>query len=293
MTRKRIKKLSLMLSFIFKVSRFRFWIYTGGTYVVGYALGATLFSDFLRPEYYLYLFYFFFPANIFIYGVNDYWDEDTDKLNPKKDEKEHRLQLKERKRLLNVIYLVTGFSLLLMIFQDWGERLIFAGFLLLSYFYSAKPLRFKEKAFLDFSSNYLYVMPGIFAYYLASGNFPSFLLLLGAYCHISAMHIYSAIPDIEYDQASGINTTPVVIGEKPALILTSIFWIILSLIVIYLAQFNPLSFLVLLYPLFPLVLLVFPRIKIDTLYWYLPYVNTALGGLLFLALINHNIFHWI
>ncbi|MFZ0441910.1 MAG: prenyltransferase [Methanobacterium sp.] len=241
------------LSFLFKVSRFRFWIYTGGTYVVGYALGFTALPDFFRPEYYLYLFYFFIPANIFIYGVNDYWDEETDILNPKKDEKEYRVKNAERKKLLNAIYLVTGFSLILMVFQNLPEKIIFTIFLLLSYFYSAKPLRFKEKPFLDFSSNYLYIMPGIFAYYLASHSIPSLIILVGAYLHISAMHIFSAIPDIKYDTDAGITTTPVFIGEKASLILCLIFWLGLSIIVVNLAGYYPLSFLVFLYPIFPLI----------------------------------------
>ncbi len=137
-----------ILSFLFRVSRFRFWIYTGGTYVVGYALGFTLLADFFRPEYYLYLFYFFIPANLFIYGVNDYWDEETDILNPKKNEKEYRVNNADRKKLLNAIYLATGFSLILILFQNLPEKIIFTIFLLLSYFYSAKPLRFKDKPFL-------------------------------------------------------------------------------------------------------------------------------------------------
>jgi len=279
-----------ILRFILEISRFRFWIYTGGTYVVGYALGFSAFADFLRPEYYLYLFYFFIPANIFIYGVNDYWDEDTDKLNPKKDEKEHRLSFHERKQLLNIILLVTGFSLLLMLFQDNVERIIFAGFLFLSYFYSAQPLRFKDKPFLDFSSNYLYITPGIFAYYLASNTIPPIIYLLGAFLHISAMHIFSAIPDIEYDREAGITTTPVYIGARVSLLLCLIFWTVLSFIVIYLSGFLPLSFLVFLYPLFPFLLLIKKRWSIDKLYWYLPYVNTGLGGLLFTSLVVYKLF---
>ncbi len=282
-----------MLSFLFKISRFRFWIYTGGTYVVGYALAATLFSDFMRPEYYIYLVYFFFPANVFIYGVNDFWDQDTDELNPKKDDKEHRLKSRERKRLLYSIYAITGLSLFLMIFQSSGERFIFAGFLLLAYFYSAPPLRFKERPFMDFSSNYLYIMPGLFAYYMVAGELPAWSIMLAAYCHIAAMHIFSAIPDIEYDMISGIRTTPVAIGEKASLILCLIFWTTLSLIVLQAAKFNPLSFLVIIYPLFPLGLLMFRNLRIEKLYWYLPYINTSLGGFLFLALINHHIFNWI
>ncbi|MCK9150641.1 prenyltransferase [Methanobacterium alcaliphilum] len=278
------------LSFIFKISRFRFWIYTGGTYVVGYALGFSLFQDFLRPDYYLYLFYFFIPANIFIYGVNDYWDEETDKLNPKKDKKEYRVHNTERQKLLTVIYLVTGFSIILMLFQNLPEKIVFSLFLILSYFYSAKPLRFKERPFMDFSSNYLYILPGIFAFYLASNTFPSFLVLLGAYFHISAMHIFSAIPDIAYDEKSGINTTPVFIGEKTSLYLCFIFWLSLSLIVIFLSDFYPLSFLVFIYPVFPLILLIKKNMNITKIYWYLPYVNTILGGILFTALVIYKLF---
>ena len=279
-----------ILSFLFKVSRFRFWIYTGGTYVVGYALGFTLLADFFRPEYYLYLFYFFIPANLFIYGVNDYWDEETDILNPKKDDKEYRVSNTEKKRLLKAIYLVTGFSLILMIFQDLPEKIIFTVFLLLSYFYSAKPLRFKDKPFVDFSSNYLYIMPGIFAYYLVSHSLPSALILIGAYLHISAMHIFSAIPDIKYDKSAGITTTPVFIGERASLILCLSFWIGLSLIVVTMANYYPLSFLVFLYPIFPLILLLKSDLNIIDVYWYLPYVNTLLGGILFASLVVYKIF---
>jgi 4-hydroxybenzoate polyprenyltransferase len=279
-----------LFSFSFRVSRPRFWIYTGGTYVVGYALGFALLGDFFRPEYYLYLFYFFFPANIFIYGVNDYWDEETDLLNPKKGEKELRLQKRDRKRLLNLIFLVTGFSFLLMFFQDNTARMIFGIFLFLSYFYSAKPLRFKEKPFLDFISNYLYIMPGIFAYYLVAGSLPPWIYMLGAFFHISAMHIFSAIPDLKYDASADINTTPVYLGKKASLILCLLFWTSLSVIVVYLTEFYPLSFLVFLYPLFPLLLLLRQDIAIEKLYWYLPYVNTSLGGLLFTALVVYKLF---
>jgi len=279
-----------MFSFIFKISRFRFWIYTGGTYVVGYALAAGTLGDFFKPDYYIYLIYFFFFANVFIYGVNDYWNEETDEKNPKKDEKEHRIKGKEKKKLLNVICLVTGLSLVLMIFQTNLERTLFSIFLLLSYFYSAPPLRFKERPFLDFSSNYLYIIPGIFAYSIVANSLPSLIVMVGAYFHISAMHIFSAIPDIKYDKDAGINTTPVFIGKKASLFLTLVFWLILSFIVIMLADFRILSFLVFLYPLFPFLLLIKNDLKIEKLYWYLPYVNTFLGGLLFTALVLYNIF---
>ena len=278
------------LKLIFKISRVRFWIYTGGTYVVGYALGFNNIFDFFRLDYYVYLIYFFLLANIFIYGVNDYWDKETDKNNPKKEEKEYRVEDKERKSLLRTLYFVGIISVILMVFQDNIERLIFLIFLFLSYFYSAKPLRFKQTPFLDFSSNYLYVMPGIFSYYMISKTLPPLLFLLGAFFHIAAMHIFSAIPDIQYDKDAGITTTPVFIGERFSLLLCLFFWCILSGIVLVSAKFNPLSYLILIYPVFPLLLLLRKELKIEKLYWYLPYANTTLGGLLFTSLVIYKTF---
>lgn len=274
-----------LLSLAFTLSRFRFWIYTGGTYVVGFSLAISRWQDFLLPEYYLYLLYFFFPANLFIYGVNDYWDTATDAVNPKKDQKEIRVGEQHRRDLVLLLTTVTAVSLLLLLVQDWTERLIFAAFLLLAYSYSAPPVRFKERPFLDFSSNILYLMPGIFAYYLAGGVLPPAIYVAGGFCHVAAMHIFSAIPDIECDRAAGIMTTPVWIGRRASLLLCLLFWSGLSVLVITLSGFHPLSFLVLVYPLFPLALLIRKDLDISRLYWYLPYVNTALGGLLFTAMV--------
>lgn len=79
--------------------------------------------DFLDPEYYLYLFYFFILANLFIYGVNDYWDEENDNLNPRNDDKKYKVNNADRKKLLNAIYLVTGFSLILRYSRIFLRRL--------------------------------------------------------------------------------------------------------------------------------------------------------------------------
>lgn len=252
---------------------------------MGYALGATELEAFFALDYYVYLLYFFLPANIFIYGVNDYWDEDTDRLNKKKDEKELRVTHQQKRRLAWILWATVGVSVLLMVFQDNVERIMFLIFMSLSYFYSAKPLRFKAVPILDFSSNMLYIMPGIFAYYLAGGHLPPLLLVFAGYFHISAMHLFSAVPDIECDQEAGIRTTAVVLGERRSLMLVAAFWSIFAVLVIHLTGLHPLSLLVLLFPAFPLILLLDRRKDINKLYWRLPYVNNLLGGLLFSALV--------
>ncbi len=273
---------------ILKLSRFRFWIYAAGPYVIGYSLGASGFADFLKIEYYIYLVYFFIPANILIYGINDYFDTTTDLINPKKDEKELRVMGLERRRVGRLVAYVIALSIGLMLFQDNIARLLFGGFLFLSIFYSAPPLRFKSKPFIDFLSNYLYIMPGVFGYYIASGGFPHWSLLLAGLMHISAMHIFSAIPDVDYDRRAGLKTTPVFLGVNFSLIMTFVFWSVLSYLVITLTNYHPLSFLVIIYPLIPVSVAVFKR-DIERVYWLLPYINTSLGGLLWLGIVNYKI----
>ena len=60
------------------------------------------------------------------------------------------------------------------------------------------------------------------------------------------------------------------------------FWSGLAALVIWLAGLHPLSLLVLIYPAVPLALLLREGLSVDRVYWYLPYVNTSLGGLVFL-----------
>jgi len=221
---------------------------------------------FFRPEYILFLLYFFVPANVIIYGVNDYFDEETDRTNPKKNEKEHRLGGGERRDLRTLLLAVTGFSLALLPFMDTVGRLVFLGFLFLASFYSAPPLRFKEIPFLDFSSNMLYIMPGIFGLSLAAGALPPLVLVIAGYLHIAAMHLFSAIPDIDCDRRAGITTTAVLLGRKPSLLLCLGFWTLLSLLVVYLAGGHPLAFLVFCYPAIPLALLLAPSLSLEETY---------------------------
>lgn len=273
------------LGFVLRISRFRFWIYTLGTYVVGFALGAGELSDFFLPEYYIYLLYFLLPANLFIYGVNDYWDEDTDRLNPKKDEKEYRIRQADRYRLKMALLAVVLLSAGLLLFQDNTERVVFGSFVLLAYFYSAGPLRLKSRPVLDSSSNVLYLMPGIFGFYLAAGDLPLWPIVLAGVMHTTAMHLFSAIPDIGPDRAAGLRTTATELGRERALLACLAMWSVLAAIAIVLTGFHPLSFLALVYPAVPLSLLVRRSLSADRLYWYLPYINTSLGGLLFAALV--------
>ena len=160
-----------LAAYAVRLSRPRFWIYTGGTYVVGYSIGMADWHAFLLPAYLVALLYFFFPANLFIYGVNDLFDEATDRNNPKKGEREYRFTSGDTGRLVSLVaFSLVATALLGLAVPDPRLVLVLLGFLFLAGFYSAPPLRFKQVPFLDFCANYLYVMPGVYGFVLASGS---------------------------------------------------------------------------------------------------------------------------
>jgi 4-hydroxybenzoate polyprenyltransferase len=264
-----------------KVSRPRFWFYLAGPFAVGCIYGASSYLELLKPWFFLYFTYFLLLANIFLYGVNDFWDYETDLINPKKDEKEYRVNYRERETLRKINYFIMAINIILLIFQEnILQRLIFGSFVFLSYFYSAEPLRFKEKPLLDSASNFLYIIPGIFSYYLASNTMPNYLFLLAGFFHTFAMHLFSAIPDINFDQKTEIITSAVLFGRNLSLILCMFAWSGLAYISIILTD-SVFTYLTLIYPVNTIILLVL-NIRVQSVYWFYPYINVGLGGLMFL-----------
>ncbi len=278
--------MSSIAQLAFRISRPRFWLYLGGTYLIGYAIGVTTLSQFITPFFVFHLLFFIFPANVFLYGVNDYYDEDTDIFNPKKEDKEYRVTAKDKRNLILLIFISFIYGLALLIFQpDTISRIVFAVFLLLSFLYSAKPIRLKARPFFDFTSNFLYVLPALLAFYQLQLFIPPFLPLFAAFMWTSAMHLFSAIPDIEADKQANINTTAVLIGAIPSLILCLIFWLTFALLLVFITPWNsPWNLLMFVYPIIPLYLLLRRSANINRVYWGYPYWNAIFGLILFFTI---------
>ncbi|MFN0139041.1 MAG: prenyltransferase [Pyrinomonadaceae bacterium] len=200
------------LRFLLKVSRPRFWFYVFGPYIVGLAAGANAAADLANWQSVLFATYFVFPANLLIYGINDIFDYETDKRNEKKSGYE-TLVTPERRKTLVFWILATNlpFIVAAIIFASTALPWL-AGFIFFSVFYSAPPIRAKTKPFLDSAFNVLYVMPGLFAYSLVSGEFPPLMVVIAGACWTAAMHAYSAIPDIDADKQAGLKTIATVCG---------------------------------------------------------------------------------
>ena len=124
------------IRFLLKVSRPRFWLYLFGPYIVGLAAGAAVRTDLASMSAIAFGVYFLFPANLLIYGVNDIFDFDTDKLNPKKQDYE-ALVRPERHKLLLITMLALNLPFIVAAaFLDLNTFLLMLGFLFFSIFYS-------------------------------------------------------------------------------------------------------------------------------------------------------------
>lgn len=266
-----------MIRRLLSISRPRFWLYLLGPFLVGYAASFRTTSDFLTLQFWYSFFFFLLPANIFLYGVNDFFDQDTDIHNDKKGTKEYRMKQSDKRFYANATLGAFLFSIPLFLFLNPVPRYTLVLFFLLAFFYSAPPLRLKAKPFLDFLSNVLYILPGVIFYLQLTDKTVSPAIVVASACWTAAMHLYSAIPDIAADKKVGLVTTAVLLGEKNSLLFCTVLWGITAFIASGLSAIFAITWV---YPM--ITALVYSRLlPLEKIYWYFPWVNAGLGFILF------------
>lgn len=267
--------------FLINVSRPRFWMYVFGTYLVGAAAGAAAREDFLRFDVALFALYFLFPANLLIYGINDIFDFETDRWNPKKGKYEVLVRPgSHRAIILAILALNIPFLIAAVLFAPRALPSM-AGFLFFSVFYSAPPIRAKQIPFLDSAFNILYVFPGAFAYQMLTGSFMPWTLFAAAGLWTMAMHAYSAIPDIDADEQAGVLTVATELG----IYWTHAFCFVCYLLAGALAIKAGSGEIGLIGIFYAVLMIVSVRVRGDmglfTFYRLFPFINAAAGFVLF------------
>lgn len=273
---------------ILKISRPRFWIYELGPYLLGLAATLPLIEN---PEVLLdvriiaFFIYFIFSANILIYGINDIFDYETDKLNPKKVAYESLLMPAEHKYIWVTIVLTTIPFIFFLDLSNKYSIVSFFAFIFFASFYSATPIRAKTKPGLDmiFSAGH-YVATGVFAFALIQNTFPSILSIIGGMLWAMAMHAYSAVPDIDADRTSGIATIATLLEKKTTIAMCLVFYSISS--IIGFVYFGVIA-LLLLIPYLVLMIISFNSSseKLFKLYTYFPKLNTITGMIIFFSIL--------
>ncbi|MFA7193470.1 MAG: prenyltransferase [Candidatus Paceibacterota bacterium] len=279
---------------LLKISRPRFWIYEIGPYIVGIAAaaGITLNAWLLIPAI-IFFFFFTYPANIFIYGINDIFDYETDKLNPKKISYESLVMPEEWPKLWkNIIlfcapFLVYGFFVLnIQSFIALLAFFFFAGF------YSSTPIRAKARPFLDsiFSAGH-YVATAVFSYlminYFLNQEITWVNLAIGTLAGMFwaiAMHAYSAVPDIQADRDAKLETIATKLEKNKTIILCSVLYALSGILAF--------KFLGIVSIILSLVYVVFMIKSIKTtdeqlfkIYTYFPKINSLSGMIIFFSVL--------
>ncbi|MBA3758350.1 prenyltransferase [Candidatus Saccharibacteria bacterium] len=195
-----------MIAQYLRISRPRFWLYLLGPFLIGAIAADT--ADFFWPALAVFAFYFTFPANMLLYGVNDIFDYETDQHNEKKRGYEALVKPADRWRIANVIVLWNLPFCVVWLADEMPQsaKLALLGFLFFGIFYSAKPIRAKTKPIFDSLFNILYIFPALFSYGLLEYKFPPWQIIAAGALWCAAMHAYSAIPDIRADKKAKINT---------------------------------------------------------------------------------------
>lgn len=199
------------------------WVNTIGTTVVGMWLAGYLWTPAIIPI----LIWVTFPFNLLIYGINDIFDQETDNINARKGGYEGAKIYPNEVVPIWVTVILTNLPFLIYfaITLPWQATAWMVAYSLFFTFYSAPPLRFKARKYLDALSNTDYAFPLAFVP-LALGVEPNWWLVTGLMAWSIAKHAYDAIQDIPQDSDTGIITTAVHLGPRNTAIWSAFWWAI-------------------------------------------------------------------
>lgn len=205
------------------ISRPVLWINTIGTGVVGVWLTGALMDARALPV----LLWLTLPFNLLIYGVNDIYDQETDAANPRKGSLEGARIDPSEVRL--IAWAVAAVNLPFLVYfalaLPLAANLAIALYALVFVYYSAPPLRFKARPFLDSLSNAAYALP-LVVVPLALGVAPVWPAAVGLMTWSVAKHAFDAVQDIVEDREAGITTTAVLVGPRGTALWSGAWWVL-------------------------------------------------------------------
>ena len=174
--------------------------------------------------------YFLAPYNLLLYGVNDAFDYESDRRNPRKGGAiEGGLVPPSRRRFLWAA--IVAINLPFLVVLAWlGGVVVLVALLLtvaVALVYSLPPFRTKEVAGLDSVTSALhFVLPTACGALLAGASVSGlpWIFLAAFLCWGIASQALGAIQDVEYDRAAGIGSIAVSLGGRRTALLSLLFY---------------------------------------------------------------------
>lgn len=199
---------------LLRTSRPLFWLNTSVLWVLGLLVlqQSPTWVDLLM------ILYFTLPFNLWLHGINDVYDFDSDLLNERKGSAEGALlsQALHQPMLRYTLLWNVPFWLLALWQGNLSGILLLTLFVFLGWAYSAPPIRGKSRPFLDSVINAAYIFPYliVLAWHNASTSIwqASWPAILAFAAWSIASHAFTSIQDIEADRAGGISTVATFLG---------------------------------------------------------------------------------
>lgn len=165
--------------------------------------------------------FFLIPYNLAMYGINDVFDYESDLRNPRKggahgavlDRRFHRVTL----WAAGLSCLPFVVALVILGASTPASWAVLAGSLFFVVFYSAPPLRLKERPLADsLTSSIHFFSPAVYALVLAGATWtPSLVLVIVAFGLWGvASHAFGAVQDVVADREGGIASIATAFGAR-------------------------------------------------------------------------------
>ncbi|MBN1363935.1 MAG: UbiA family prenyltransferase [Syntrophaceae bacterium] len=229
-----------------KVSRFPLWITLPLVFFLGLAYGKQGLTDpsfRFAPLMIMQILMLSFPICLFTFGLNDIYDYESDKINPRKKWLEGLLLSEQYQGLVKNAALLMGFVFIGVSLATKNIINIFYAvtILVISYVYSVPPWRLKTRPPLDAVSGGII---GFLAPFALGFSFvdDATALPFHAYCFtfcVMGFHSFSTIMDYDVDRKSGDRTFAVAYGKRFAAIFPAVacLFTIFFIHVIYIRAF--------------------------------------------------------
>lgn len=157
-----------------------------------------------------------FPFSVILYGINDIYDLDSDKLNPRKAliefEESESCLIKRVSIFVSTLLIISSVATL-----NISNLISMILLVSIAYYYSAPPVRLKEIPPLDSISNgLLFFLAFSLGYSFGNDLWDIPLKIYFVAICVMGIHSFGAVMDYSVDKAAGQRTMAVVFGKRIA-----------------------------------------------------------------------------
>ena len=161
--------------------------------------------------------YFLWPYNLFLYGINDVYDYESDLLNPRKGGIEGMREKRDfHPKIIKATVLFNApFVLYLLLQGSIVSKITLLAILFLVLAYSVRGLRFKEQPVLDsMTSSAHFVGPMVYALTLSIFTYNAWPYILAFFLWGMASQAFGAVQDIIPDRKANFKSIATVLGAR-------------------------------------------------------------------------------